>query len=267
MKLRECFELAEKRKITSGTKEWADYNVNCIKGCYNNCRYCYAKVMAKRFGRSTDDTWKNMEIKTDLLSKNFKKWPGRVMFPSTHDIFDISPFKEACFIVLRKLLESGNDVLITTKPRITIIQEIDQQFSHYKEQIQFRFTLTSIEDKLLEFWEPNASRIKERLVSLKYAFRRRFKTSISIEPFLDYDPTELIETIAPFTTESIWIGRMNYIPRKNLSNEEKPYYNKIRKNYETNHLWELYNKLNRRPKVRFKDSVRIQLGIRTRNRC
>lgn len=73
MKMTECFELAEKRKITSGTKEWADYNVNCIKGCYNNCRYCYAKVMAKRFGRSTDDTWKNMKIKKEMLSKDFKK--------------------------------------------------------------------------------------------------------------------------------------------------------------------------------------------------
>jgi DNA repair photolyase len=35
----------KQRKITSGTREWADYNVNCVAGCYNNCRYCYAKVM------------------------------------------------------------------------------------------------------------------------------------------------------------------------------------------------------------------------------
>lgn len=267
MKMTECFELAKKRKITSGTKEWADYNVNCIKGCYNNCRYCYAKVMARRFGRSTDDAWKNMKIKKSVLSKNFKKRPGRVMFPSTHDIFHISPFKEACFTVLGRLLESKNDVLITTKPRLIIIQEIVQKFNPYKKQMQFRFTLTSIEDKLLEFWEPNAPRIKERLASLRHAFLRGFKTSVSIEPFLDYDPTELVETIATFTTESIWIGRMNYIPRKNLSNEEKPYYNRIRKNYETSHLWELYNKLKKYPKVRFKDSVRIQLGIWSRNRC
>jgi len=266
MKMSERLKLTKKRKVTSGTKEWADYNVNCIKGCYNDCRYCYAKIMAKRFGRSNDDAWKNMEIKKDILSKNFKKRPGRVMFPSTHDIFDTSPFKEACFTVLERLLESGNDVLITTKPKFIIIQEIDRQFSHYEEQIQFRFTLTSIEDELLEFWEPNAPRFKERLTSLKYAFRRGFKTSVSIEPFLDYDPTELVETIAPFITESIWIGRMNYMSRKNLSEEEKQYYNKIRKNYETSHLWEIYNKLKGHPLIRFKDSIRIQLGIGTHNK-
>ncbi len=36
----------DKEKKT-GTKEWADYNVNCINGCYNNCKYCYAKMIAK----------------------------------------------------------------------------------------------------------------------------------------------------------------------------------------------------------------------------
>jgi DNA repair photolyase len=261
----ECLIQPMKRKITSGTKEWADYNVNCIRGCNNNCRYCYAKIMAKRFGRSTDNTWKNMEVKEDMVCKSFKKRPGRVMFPSTHDIFDISPFKEACFTVLRKLLESENDILITTKPRFGIIQDIDLQFGHYKDQMQFRFTITSDNDRRLKFWEPNAPRFKERLASLKYAFRKRFKTSVSIEPFLDYDPTKLVEKIAPFTTESIWIGRMNYIPRNNLSKEEETYYNEIRKNYETSHLWEIYIRLKGNPKIRFKDSITNQLGRASRN--
>lgn len=75
MKMVEHIELAKKQKITSGTKEWADYNVNCIKGCYNNCRYCYAKMMAKRFGRSTDDTWENMEVQENILSKISKSDP------------------------------------------------------------------------------------------------------------------------------------------------------------------------------------------------
>jgi DNA repair photolyase len=265
--MKEHFEQATRRKITSGTKEWADFNVNCVKGCYNDCRYCYAKMMAKRFGRNERTTWRNMKIREDVLRKNFKKLPGRVMFPSTHDIFDISPFKEVCFIVLRKLLESRNEVLITTKPKLTIIQGIDHEFCQFKEQIQFRFTLTSINDELLKFWEPNAPRFKERLTSLEYAFSRGFKTSVSIEPFLDYDPAELIETITPFTTESIWIGRMNYISRKNLSKEEKPHYNRIRKNYETSHLWEIFNKLNGHPRIKFKDSIKIQLGIETNGKC
>ncbi|MFX0199824.1 MAG: radical SAM protein [Candidatus Hodarchaeota archaeon] len=260
MKMTECIVQTRKRKITSGTKEWADHNVNCLKGCYNNCRYCYAKIMAKRFGRNTHDTWKNMEVREDVVRKSFRKLSGRVMFPSSHDIFDISPFKEACFIILEKLLESGNEILITTKPRFNIIQDIDLKFSRYKEQMQFRLTITSSNDRRLEFWEPNAPRFKERLACLKYAFQKGFKTSVSIEPFLDYDPSELVENITHFTTDSIWIGRMNYIPRKNLSKDEEPYYYEIRKNYETHHLWELYTRLNGNSKIRFKDSIINQLA-------
>ena len=169
--------------------------------------------MAKRFGRGTDETWKNMRISNFVIKRNFKKRGGRIMFPSTHDIFDVSPYKEACFIVLGKLLESGNDVLITTKPRLTIIKEITQKYTHYRKQIQFRFTVTSIDDDLLKFWEPNASGFGERLESLKHAFNMNFRTSVSIEPFLDYDPSRVVKEVAPFTTESIWIGRMNYILR------------------------------------------------------
>lgn len=216
--------------------------------------------MAKRFGRMDGDSWKSMELREDVLRKKFRKRPGRVMFPSTHDIFNISPFKEACFMVLRKLLESENDLLITTKPTLTIVQEISHLFGCYKNQIEFRFTITSNNDRLLEFWEPNASKFQERLASLKYAFRKGFKTSVSIEPFLDYDPKELVEEVTPFTTETIWIGKMNYIPRKNLTTEEEPYYKEIRKNYETRRLIEINKKLNGHSKIRFKDSIRIQLA-------
>lgn len=47
----------------TGTREWADHNVNCVSGCINDCRYCYAKVMAKRFGRATESTWKIMTVR------------------------------------------------------------------------------------------------------------------------------------------------------------------------------------------------------------
>ena len=248
------------RKITFGTKEWADYNVNCIKGCYNNCRYCYARIMSNRFRRSTSLTWKNMKIRNNILKKRFNKRPGRVMFPSTHDIFDFAPFKEACFAVLGNLLVSNNDVLVTTKPRFTVVKEIVETFGCYKDHIQFRFTITSNSDALLKFWEPNAPTYYERFKSLKYAHQEGFKTSVSVEPFLDYDPTELVRTITPFASESIWVGRMNYIPKHSLSEVELRYYNEIRRNYGTHHLQEICSKLARNPKIRIKDSIRLQLS-------
>jgi DNA repair photolyase len=249
------------KKIPTGTKEWADHNVNCIKGCFNNCRYCYAMLMAKRFGRSTSDTWKKMIVREDVVKTKFKKFSGRVMFPSSHDIFDIPEYEEACFLVLKNLLKSGNEVLITTKPRFSIIKKIDKEFSDYKDQIQFRFTITSSDDHLLKFWEPNAPHFKERLKSLQFAFTKGYKTSVSIEPFLDYDPKLLIDALFPFVTESIWLGIMNYIPRNNVRKAEVSYYNSIRKNYSDEHLKYIFENFYEYPKIRWKDSIKTRLNL------
>ncbi len=248
-----------KREITSGTKEWADHNVNCIKGCSNNCRYCYAKIMAKRFGRCSEETWQEMQINYNILNRKFRKYNGRVMFPSSHDIIEKPEVKEACLLVIKKLLDAGNDLLITTKPKLSITKDIIGRFYSFKDQLQFRFTITSLDNELLSFWEQNAPSYEERFESLKYAYNNKFKTSVSIEPFLDYNPKELMVTVSPYITESIWLGPMNYIPASNISDQEKPKYLQIRRRYETNHLKEIFNGLKDFPKIRFKDSMFIRL--------
>jgi hypothetical protein len=58
-------------------------------------------------------------------------------------------------------------------------------------------------------WEPNAPNLSQRLSSLSKAYRGGFKTSVSIEPYLDVDPVPLIQMVAPLCTESVWLGIMN----------------------------------------------------------
>jgi DNA repair photolyase len=248
-------------KITMGTKEWADYNINCFKGCSNDCRYCYAKLMAKRFGRATEKTWKEMSVRKEVLYKNFHRYKGRVMFPSSHDIIDKPEVVEVCLTVLANLLDPGNEVLVTSKPCFNVIKEIISRFSDYKNNMQFRFTITSNDEKLLSFWEPNAPKYKERLECLKLAFRNGFKTSISIEPFLDITPVPLVYELSSMVTESIWIGPMNYIPRKNIDKRDFPYYDRVRKNRCVENLRKIYDELVNFPKIRFKDSMLIKLGL------
>ena len=251
------------RKKTSGTKEWADFNVNCVKGCANDCRYCYAKMMAKRFGRCTEDSWKNMVINTKMVDKKFKKYNGRVMFPSSHDIVDIPEVKEACFTVLKNLLDADNEVLVTMKPSLSVTKDVIEGFRTYKDRIQFRFTITSNDDEKLSFWEPNAPPFEERFKSLKYAYEKGFKTSVSIEPFLDYTPQILVNMLASYITESIWLGPMNYIPKNSIPNEDKQQYVEIRKKYEVDHLKEIFEDLKDFPLIRFKDSMTNRLDIFT----
>ena len=247
--------MTKSRKITLGTKEWADSNVNCYKGCSNNCRYCYAKIMAIRFKRVTNDTWKEMEPNTKCIRKGYNRRNGRVMFPTSHDITEES--LDNCLIVLKKLVEAGNEVLVTTKPKINCIKQICDNFGEFKDNIQFRFTITSNDDKKLKFWEPNAPTYNERLKSLKYAFNKNFKTSVSIEPFLDEDPVELIKKVLPYVTDSIWVGKMNYIKSKEITQEEVEYYKWVHKINSRKNLWVILEKLDGLDcnKIQIKDSI------------
>ncbi|KKM76820.1 hypothetical protein LCGC14_1376250 [marine sediment metagenome] len=247
--------LIRRQKVTLGTKEWADSNVNCYLGCSNNCRYCYAKKMAVRFKRETENTWKDMEANQKNINKNYKKRNGRVMFPTSHDITKDS--LENCIIVLDKLIKAGNDVLITSKPQFECIKKICDLFFNDKELIQFRFTITSIYNEILSFWEPRAPNFEERILSLKYAHEKGFKTSISIEPFLDYDPYILIEFLIPYVTESIWIGKMNYIQINHLSQYESLFYEKVRENNEKSNLLKIINNVGKYSNniIRIKDSI------------
>lgn len=189
------------------------------------------------------------------------RYKGRVMFPSTHDITDNPEIQEACLTVIHKLLQAGNEILITTKPRLAVTEEIVKRFYAFREQLQFRFTITSADQQLLSFWEPDAPEFEERFASLKYAYAQTFKTSVSMEPFLDYTPQTLVHSLSPYVTESIWLGPMNYIPSNSIPESDKHYYENIRYNYLLEHLQELYEDLRDNPIIRFKDSMTNRLGI------
>lgn len=235
------------KQITTGTKEWADSNVNFVDGCSHDCRYCYAKKMAIRFGRKTAENWHEMVVRQKDVDKGYKKRKGRIMFPTSHDITpEVLP---EALLVLVNLLHAGNDVLITTKANTKVVVGICNNFvsTSFKEQIQFRFTITSLNREKLEYWEPGAPDISDRLASLHYAYLHGFKTSISIEPCLDPDPRDLIENIRDDVTESIWLGSMNYCGEHEFNTKE------------TLQNWLEWFRGD--PLVRFKDSVYKKLGV------
>ena len=84
---------------------------------------------------------------------------------------------------------------------------------------------------------------------------------MSVEPFLDKVPQQLVREVAPYVTESIWIGPMNYIPRNNISEEDQPRYDDMRKKIDVSHLIEIYEDLKDFPKIMFKDSMKIKLRL------
>lgn len=252
-------------KLPFGTKEFAESNVNPMRGCELNCTYCYGKIFALRFERlDSPEEWKNMQPNIKVINANYRKRQGRIMFPSSHNI--TSNNFEYCIIVLKKLLKSGNNVLIVSKPDVICTLNLLKILHPYKSQLEFRFTITSNNQERLNFWEPNAPPLKDRLNALFLTYHQGYSTSVNIEPYLDKNPITLIKKVAPFASE-IWLGFMNWLNwlkkiNPNLDQtllSEKIQY--IKKISSWPNVQEIVEKLKQLPedirsKIRFKDSIK-----------
>lgn len=249
---------------TKGTKEWADSNINIQFGCPNGCKYCYAAQMAIRFKRFKDlEDWTlNWKINEKNLKKKFRKRKGRIMFPTSHDL-TIDNYDET-FTVLTRLCEAGNNILITTKPRLEVIKELCNDMIHYRDQIQFRFTIGSMKPGTLLQWEPYAPSFAERFEALKHAYGLGIKTSVSIEPYLDRNPALLIKEIEPYVSDSIWLGIMN---KTTLPKEGRRLYKELnmQDRYQIANIKSFLDTCQKyaKGKLRLKDSIKnlLNMGI------
>lgn len=200
----------------TGTKEWSGSTVNCVTGCEHDCLYCYARHMSVvRMKRVTADRWPKMFVRMDEVMKRRGKRKGVVMFPSAHDI--TPSVVHECLVVIRKLVDAGNHVLVVTKPHREVIQQICQEA--WRDDITFRFSIGMKDDYIRKIWEPNAPSVEERIDCLEYADAQGFRTSISAEPLLEpWNALQLYLMCEPFLTKDrgapageFWIGKLNRI--------------------------------------------------------
>ena len=253
-----------KENTAFGTREWASHNINISNGCYNNCKYCYSKSMAIRFKRKTSENWTE-EVLVDTNDRKFsKKYNGRIMFPSSHDITPNT--LEASIRVLRGLLKAGNDLLIVTKPNLDCVKSLCNELAEYKDKILFRFTIGSVNNQTLKYWEPNAPSFEERLESLKFAYNEGFKTSISCEPFLDKTVEELVKITRQYVTDSIWIGKANKLKGMLSLNGYRDensvkIADELEEIYKSDYKKHLYNLYKDDKKIKWKDSLKKDFGI------
>jgi DNA repair photolyase len=252
-------------KVVHGTQEWAAHNVNIQLGCENNCKYCYAKSMGIRFKRCAASDWESPQILTDKVNAFPKKYSGKVMFPTTHDI---TPFNiNECIAVLTGLCGIGNEVLIVTKPHLECVRRLCAALAGYRNSILFRFTIGSADDSVLSFWEPNAPSFSERKKAVEHAYYEGFRTSISCEPMLDTNPSAIINSVREYVTDSIWLGRVNQLPAGISMNCPKDDISKIAARDllgSQTDLWirDLYSDWRGDKLIKWKDSVKKVVGLR-----
>ncbi|GAF68515.1 unnamed protein product [marine sediment metagenome] len=250
----------------SGTREWADTNLNIQIGCEHNCRYCYARHRAVerfKYCKSLED-WRNPVINKRKIKAKYQKYFGTVMYPSTHDITPRN-INESVGVV-RKLLDAGNKVLIVSKPHLPCIERLCKALWPRKEKILFRFTIGSMNDEILRFWEPGAPRFVERINCLVYARRWGFGTSVSCEPYLDERVDLTYQAVLPWLTESFWVGMLRRFDSRvkldDVSEIDMHRFVMVQRTIQTEQrVRALYDSLNGKEFVKWKDSVREVMRI------
>lgn len=253
-----------KLRTGTGTKEWAEHNVNIGRGCSHNCLYCYAKERALRFKTILGPSeWPSEHINPKAVAARRGKKDGVIMFPTTHDITPY--YLESSITVLEKLLSSGNKVLIVSKPHLDCIVQLCERLDGFKDNILFRFTIGSLDPEICQAWEPGAPNPFERLAALSHAYNNRFNTSVSMEPFLDNVVNTIrdFKVMATYVTDKIWVGKMNKLERRiDMSlPENQALVQQIKTNQTDTEIMYLFKKLKNHPKIEWKDSIKSVVNM------
>ena len=258
-------QIKEAARKAYGTRQWADQTINIIRGCNCGCLGCFAAARAHRFKEVELGKWPTEVLNERTFNAKVPKGHKLTMFPSTHNI---SPeFLEPCAEKIQQILDSGSDVLIVLKPWESVVTALCARFNTFKDRIIYRFTIGSIDNKVLKFWEPGAPSYEERLRCLHYAFEHGFETSVSCEPCWGGDVDRLISELRPYVTDSIWIGKMNKGRSRMKFNgywnpETAAEYNKLMDWYSDENMIALYNRYKDDPIIRWKESIAKVVGIK-----
>ncbi len=251
-------------KCKIGTREWSDFSLNIGLGCSNDCLYCYARENALHYKRlQFAEEWPTERLtrNADITSFPRKRDNTTIMFPTTHDI---TPFYLPHYLrVARLALEAGNRLLIVSKPRLDCVRELMADLAPFRNQVELRFTIGTMDKAASRFWEPGAPEPGLRVQALYEAQEAGYRTSVSIEPMLagTGGTLEVVEAVRQFVTGSIWIGRMNKIRQRVdcAVPEIRAAVEEIERLQADNRILELVAQVESnpeyRPLVRWKDSI------------
>jgi DNA repair photolyase len=197
----------------------SDYSLNCYTGCAHACVYCYARFM-QRF-HPHDEPWGAfVDVKVnavEVLKRQLRRaQPGTVFVSSACDGWQ--PIEAQRGLTRRcceLLLERGFELHVLTKSTL-VLRDLDF-FSG--QPVQLGVTLTTLDERLRELWEPGTAGIQERFRVVGAARAAGLQTSVMFGPLLPFlsDSQASIDALlgraAELGIHRIWVDALNPRPR------------------------------------------------------
>ena len=197
----------------------SDYSLNCYTGCTHRCVYCYARFM-QRF-HPHDEPWgdfvnaKVNAVET-LIRQLRRATPGSVFISSACDGWQpIEAERRLTRRCCELLLERGFRLSVLTKSEL-ILRDFDV---FQGGSVRVGITLTTLDERLRELWEPGASGVEQRCRVIEEARRAGFATSVMFGPLLPFlsdsqsDIDVLLKRAADLAVDAIWVDALNPRPR------------------------------------------------------
>ncbi len=170
--------------------EYADFCLNHVEGCAHGCNFpCYAKQMAKRFGKvKKDSDWLKPKLVVnalELLDKEIPKYKDQIKFVHLCFMTDAFMYKypevgDMTLKIIEKLNKNNIKCNVLTKgiyPKTLTNKE------KYSIANEYGITLVSLNNKFKKEYEPYSAHYLARIKSLKFLHDQVLKTWVSIEPY------------------------------------------------------------------------------------
>jgi DNA repair photolyase len=197
----------------------SDYTLNCYTGCGHGCAYCYARFM-QRFHPHEEPWGGFVDVKinaVEALKRQLRRAkPGSVFISSACDGWQ--PVEERYRLTRRcceLLLQFGFQVNVLTKNAL-VLRDLDVLSDR---SADVGVSIATLDPRLAELLEPQASKPKERLRIIEAARDAGLKTTIMFAPLLPFlsDGPESLERMfqhaADLRVDSILIDALNPRPK------------------------------------------------------
>ena len=167
------------------------YDLNCYRGCEHQCIYCFAQYSHRYL--DDQDFFHHIYVKKNIVEQLEKKlksktWKKEVVnLGGVTDSYQIAE-KEYQLMpqILKLLIQYRTPAIISTKSSLIL-----RDLSLLKELslvagVQIAVTITTLDQELANFLEPNASPIKERLEVIRILKEAGLTVGWHLMPMIPY---------------------------------------------------------------------------------